>query len=87
MKLKYTLEMIEIDGRSFAVPIGENADSFCSVIECNETAAVILEMLKKDISEKQIVTALEDRYEAPAGVIESRVRRFLNTLQEKGMLA
>ena len=55
MKAKYTFEIMEIDDQMMAVPVGEVADELHGILKLNQSAAAILELLKEETSEEEIV--------------------------------
>ena len=63
MKAKYTFEIMEIDDQMMAVPVGEEADELHGILKLNESAAAILELLKEETSEEEIVQKLLEKYE------------------------
>ena len=85
-KLKFLFETIELDGSIIAVPVGEHASQFHGVIKLNETGAALLEMLKNDVSEEEIVQALSSQFTVPAETVSEDVHQFISLFQEKGVL-
>lgn len=85
-KLKYAFETIAMDDTLIAVPVGDGAKEFHGVIKLNETAALILNLLKEDVSEDQISDAISEEYDAPMNVIKENVRQCLETFKERGIL-
>ena len=70
---------------SFLVPAG-NA-GFSGIVRGNKTLGAILELLKTETNEKEIVSSLRRRFDAPEGAVEQDVRRVLEELQRIGALA
>lgn len=85
MKLKYTMEIIELDGRPMAVPV-DAGDEFSGVLHMNETTADILEILKNDVTEDEIVVKLKEEYEAPEEDIRRNVQKVMGILRENGLI-
>lgn len=85
-KLKYTFETMELDDSLIAVPVGEGAHEFHGVIKLNETAALIFQLLKQEITENEIVDALSGEYEAPKNEIAADVHSCLENFRESGVL-
>lgn len=52
----------------------------------NETLGEVIELLKTDTTEAEIVKALREKYNAPAGTIEFDVRKALEVLRSVGAL-
>lgn len=86
MKLKQAFHMIEVGDSMMAVPVGVGAEDCRRIIECNETAALILSMLHDTTSEDAIIEALCRQFDAEDGVIEDCVHRFIEELQRNGLL-
>ena len=87
MHLKYAFDTMELDELTIAVPVGESVSQFRGVIKLNETSAFILELLKYEISEEEIVNALEKEYDAPRELIIEDVRRYISEFEKRGLLA
>ncbi len=87
MKTKYTFEIMEIDDQIMAVPIGEKADELHGILKLNQSAAAILELLKEETSEEEIVQKLLEKYESSEEDMRSYVKGYLAELEEAGLLA
>jgi len=86
MKLKYEMEMMEIDGSPMAVPV-DSGDEFRGVLHMNETTADILEILKNDVTEGELVAAMKELYDADEAQIRRNVEKVLGILRQYGLLA
>ena len=86
MKLKYSFEKMEIDGEIIAVPVGNNANELHSILNLNEVAMRILEMLHEEIAEKDIVSQLLLEFECDKDDAEKAVHSFLDQLREESLL-
>ena len=80
MKLKSGFITQDIDDTQFLVPIGEV--TFSGVVRSNKTAAYIVDCLKEEITEEDIVDALCDKYDAPRDVIAEDVKEVLGNLRK-----
>lgn len=87
MKSKYTLEKMELDGEIVAVPVGENASELHAVLNLNEEAMRILELLQQETTEDEIMDTLLKEYTGDPEEIRAYVRQFLKKLEEEGLLA
>ncbi len=65
------------------VSIG-NEESFKGLAKTNETAAIVVEMLKEDVTEEAIIDRINSEYNAPREVIAADVRELLAKLREIG---
>lgn len=86
MKLKYTFEMMEIDDQPMAVPVGDGADELHGILKLNKSAAAIIELLKEDITEDQIVEKMLERFDGDEQEIRACVHDYLAELNETGLL-
>jgi hypothetical protein len=86
MHLKYTFETMELDDRIVAVPLNENMDEYRGIVKLNETAAFIFNLLREDVTEDDLVNALENVYDAPREVLLSDIKKYLHEFQEKGLV-
>lgn len=77
---------MELDDHIVAIPVGKNIADFRGVIKMNETAARILELLKNDISEIEIVESLVEEYEVARELLSEDVHKCILELQDKGLL-
>ena len=87
MHLKCNFEVMELSEEKIAVPVGDNAGLFHGVIKMNETAAYILELLKKESSEAEIIEAMMAEFNAPRGILEKDVRQYIEEFTEMGLIA
>jgi hypothetical protein len=69
------------------VPVGEEADELHGILKLNQSAAAILELLKEEISEEEIVQKLLEKYESSEEDMKSYVHDYLAELEEAGILA
>ncbi len=79
MKLKPGFITQDIDDTQFLVPVGDG--TFGGVIRSNKTAAFIVNCLKEETTEEEIVDALCAKYDAPDEVIASDVREVIEKLR------
>lgn len=86
MKLKYSLETVEMENEIVAVPVGESARNMRGVLKLNEPGKEICELLKKDISEKEIIDQLDAVYENDRNNLEGLVHNFIEQMRGYGML-
>lgn len=77
---------MEIEDERMAVPIGDNADELHAVFKLNQTAADIIELLKDEITEEEIIKKLKERYEGSDENIEDGVHEYIKELLEAGLL-
>ena len=87
MRLKYTFDLVELEDFTIAVPVGDSANTFHSVVRLNETAASVFQLLSDEISEESITEALSKQYGVNPDQIASDVQRCINGFREEGLLA
>lgn len=78
MKLKDDFITQDIDDTQFLVPVG--AEAFSGIVRSNATAAFIVECLKENTTENEIIDKMCARYDAPREIIAADVHEVLKTL-------
>lgn len=86
MKLKYEFVTMDMNGQIAAVPVGDTAGEVHGMIRMNKTASLILELLKEDTTEEQIVNHLLERFDAEREVLSSEVQKVIVYLQNEGLV-
>lgn len=86
MKSKYTFEKMDLDGEIVAVPVGDNTDELHAVLNLNEEAMRILELLQEETTEECIVTQLLKEYEGEREEIAPLVSAYIEQLRQEGLL-
>ncbi len=84
MKLKQGFITHEIAGESMLVPTGSAA--FSGLVRGNKTLGAIMELLKTNTTEAEIVAALKARFDAPEGAVENDVKKALAELRKIGAI-
>ncbi len=59
---------------------------FSGVVRGGKSFGVMLEILKNDVTEEEIVAAMRARFDAPEGVIEEDVKNTLEQLRKIGAI-
>ena len=86
MKTKFGFEIMDLDDGLVAVPVGDGASQFHGVLKVNGTAAEIIKLLEKDITEDQITDALLLEYEGEKEQMMKYVHEFVETLTTEGIV-
>ena len=60
------------------------AEAFSGIIRNNPSAAFIVDQLAEDTTEKKIVDAMCEKYDAPREVIAADVAKIIDTLRSVG---
>ena len=84
MRLKPEFIATNVAANTVLVPTGEA--SFQGVVRGNKTFAAIVELLREDTTEEEVVASMCARYDAPRSVIEADVSRAIAKLREIGAL-
>ena len=84
LKLNNKFLLHNTDNDSVLVPAG-NA-GFSGVVRGNKTLGAVLELLKNDTTEAEIISAMKSRFDAPDGAIEHDVKKALSELRSIGAL-
>jgi hypothetical protein len=58
------------------------AEAFSGIVRSNKTAAFIVDCLKEETTEEQIVNAMCAKYDAPREEIAADVKEILDTLRK-----
>lgn len=86
MKSKYLFEKMELDGEIVAVPVGDKAEEFHAVLNVNEEAMRIIELLQQETDEDSIVSELLLEYEGTEEDVKPLVHAFIEKLRQEEML-
>ena len=84
MKLNKDFILHAADGETILVPTG-NAN-FSGIVRGNKTLGAVLELLREETSEKDIVAAMKKRFDAPEDVIARDVKKALDGLRQIGAI-
>lgn len=63
MKLKYEFENVDVENELYAVPVGTSVKEISGLLVLNHCGSVIIDLLKNDTTEEQMITALAAKYE------------------------
>ena len=84
MKLKKEFITHETGTESLLVPTGKAG--FSGLVKGNKTLGAILNLLRQDTTEADIVAAMKERFDAPEEVIARDVKKALSELRKIGAL-
>lgn len=88
MKLKYNFVTNEVADKIVAVAVGDDLQQFNGFIKMNDIGAYIFNMLKNDVTEDEIVSAMQKDYEdATEEEIRETVGDFVGKLKEADVLS
>lgn len=83
MKLKETYITHDSDGEQILL---DTSSSFAGLIRSNKTAAFIVECLKEETTQENIVEAMFEKYDAPKDVLAKDVSAVIEKLRKVGAL-
>lgn len=86
MKIKSGFVLREIAGQYMAVAVGARARELHGMMGMNETAAFLWKRLQEETTEEKLVEALLEEYEIDEPKAKQTIQRFLQNLQEEGVL-
>ena len=85
MKLKYEMNIVDIGGDVMALPIGSK-DDFHGLLRLNSSAAEIVKLLETEMTEDELVSALEKKYDATPEQLRDSARKVIGILRENKLL-
>ena len=71
-----------LNDETLLVPVGAVVENFHGIVRTNETAAFLIEQLKKDTTEEELVAALLKEYDVDRATAEKHVHAVLRKLRE-----
>lgn len=87
MKLKYNFVTNEVADKIVAVPVGDDLEKFNGFVKMNDVGAYIFNMLKNDVTEDEIVTAmLKDYEDATEQEVRETVKEFTGKLKAENVI-
>lgn len=86
MHLKYKFAIQEVADTFVAVVSDEDMEKFNGLIRMNKTGKDIFELLSDDVTEEDIVAALQKKYEGSEENIRDEVHKFVAYLSDMNIL-
>lgn len=86
MKLKYDFAVREIMGEYVLVPLGEGALEFAGMISTSETGALIVESLKKNVTQEELLSKILTEFNVDEETARIDMEVFLDQLQKLNLL-
>ena len=84
MRLKKEFIVRTTDEETILVPAG--GSGFAGMVRGNQTLGAILDLLKEETTEEQMVKALKQRFDAPESVLTGDVAKALSELRRIGAI-
>ena len=86
MKLKDGFITYNTGDENLLVATGDAGKSFNGIERNNETAALIAELLKNEITEDEIVNKILEEYDVDEKTARKDVKKLLDTFKREGFL-
>ena len=86
MKLKYNFEVVRIADKYCAVPVGDEAQEIHAIFQMNKEMRELMEILKEDITEDQLIKRMTKIYDKSEKVIAEAVKPIIEELDKAGVL-
>ena len=84
MKLSDQFILHNTDTETILVPVG--GSEFSGVVRGNKTLGAILECLKEDVTEEEILEAMKARFDAPEEILKRDIMEAISKLNSVGAL-
>lgn len=81
MRLNDDFIVYDLGGDVNMVPTGAATQAYRGIVRCNKTAAFIIECLKTETTEAELLEKLKQKYEGDADRMAENLKKTLNTLR------
>lgn len=86
MKLNSNFITYDMAGELLIVPCGDASKNLNGFIRCNETCAFIVECLKEETTEEEILKKMTETYEGDAEVFAQNLKDVIEQLRSLGAI-
>lgn len=86
MKVKKSFVLKNIAGNNVVLPTGAETTKFSGMLQINETGAFLWDVLKKNVTEDDLVNAMLAEYNVSAEQAKADVAEFVKTLKSAGVI-
>lgn len=86
MKVKKDFLLKTIAGKSVVIPVRQQAVDFSGIIKLSDTGAFLWKILEQGAEKDELVAKLLDKYLVDEETAAADVDRFINKLNEAGLL-
>ncbi len=86
MKIKKGLILREVAGSYIVVAVGNMAKNFNSIINLNESSALLWKELEKGAEKDDLIEVLLSKYQVERALAQNDVEKFLLKLTEAGLV-
>ena len=86
MKIKDDFILKKIAGSYVVVPVRKRAVDFSGIIKLTESGAFLWELLEKGAERDELVASLLSEYDVDEATASADADRFINSLNEAGLI-
>ena len=86
MKIKDGFMLRRFGENYIVVAVGDDAENFNKLITLNTVGAFIYNLMEKDVTYEEIVSAVLDKYEADRQTVENDINTFLADGKKAGLI-
>lgn len=86
MKIKDGFMLRRFGENYIVVAVGDDAEDFNKLITLNTVGAFIYNLMEKDVTYEEIVSAVLDKYEADRKTVENDINKFLADGKKAGLI-
>ncbi len=86
MKLKEGFVTHKVGDKYISVAVGDATAALNGMVRCNEFANDVFQRLKQETTEREVVAALVEEYDAAGDVVEESVHTVVEQLRSEGLL-
>ena len=86
MKIKDGFMLRRFGENYIVVAVGDDAEDFNKLITLNTVGAFIYNLMEKDVTYEEIVSAVLDKYEADRQTVENDINTFLADGKKAGLI-
>lgn len=86
MKIKNGFITHTVMGTQMMVAVGDMTSQFHGLVRSNETAAFIVDCLKKETTKEEVVNAFLEKYQVERSIAERDVQKVIDKLESIGAI-
>ena len=86
MKMESNFEIVKIAEEYILVPVGDQMESFQGTVVLNDVSAYMLELMREDRTEKELVQLIMNEFDVDEKTAEEDVLEALNEMKRIGII-
>ena len=86
MKMESNFEIVRIAEEYILVPVGDQMESFQGTVVLNDVSAYMLELMREDRTEKELVQLIMNEFDVDEKTAEEDVLEALNEMKRIGII-